>query len=108
MRYVIPDGDNKEIPCKGRHFAQWVRQPNPRIIKADFVGEWAVTTVFVGHDDDDGSLPSRFWLVGACHPHYQQVTCHFGTEESALRWHRFVICAFLHRDAEVVEFPVQS
>jgi hypothetical protein len=99
MRYVPPDRDNKEIPCKGRHFAQWaLRQPNPRIIKADFVGEWAVTTVFVGHDDD-GNWPPRF---------YPNVTCHFETEESALRWHQFVIAAVLHGDAEVTEFPHQS
>jgi hypothetical protein len=108
MGYVPPDRDNKEIPCRGRHFARLaLRQPNPRIMKADFVGEWAVTTVFVGRDDD-GNWPPRFWWVGACHPHYPNVTCRFESEESALRWHKFVVCNLLHREAEVTDFPRQT
>jgi hypothetical protein len=108
MRYVIPDRDNKGIPRKGSHSAQWaLRQPNPLIIKADFVGEWAVTTVFVGNDDD-GNWPPRFWWVGACHPHYPNVTCRFEREEFALRWHQLVICQLMRGDAEVIELPRQS
>jgi len=104
MRYAILDLNNNVIPFGGAHFARWAqRHPDPRIMRVNYVFDWVVTTVFVGHDDD-GNWPPHFWWVGACHPRYPNVTCRFETEEGALRCHEFLIRHLSRGESDGIEF----
>jgi len=106
MPYAIPDLNDKVILSVD--FAWWsLRYRKPSILRLNWVDDWVVATLFLGHDAH-GNWPPRFWWAGACHPRYRNVACRFATEEGALRWHQCLIRQLLTGEAEITEFPRKS